>query len=310
MILKLTFPSSLFVFFFKFKISLQFPRNTTRGGRVNRDRYVKQDHAEFILTGLRINPGRTVHTTRHVIPSLGPSVYFFLCCLNCLDLLIVKPQVKGHTRHLQPAYAPPPPTWPGEVCHLPLWDEEGWKILKLFFLITRILDSSLILSLFSISVTHVLSPHLCSLCCFSAWFLSHSLFFFFADTSRKWLYSQPIRRSKCNSFFFFFEPAPGLFTAVCRLSGSVCEYISGIGFSQQTFTCSHTVFHASLGGGGAARTASAVNSPSVVTCVSHCDIKDIQTTFRARSHDSDRSQGIHLMWWKLCLKGNSTNFTH
>ena len=109
MILKLTFPSSLFVFFFKFKISLQFPRNTTRGGRVNRDRYVKQDHAEFILTGLRINPGRTVHTTRHVIPSLGPSVYFFLCCLNCLDLLIVKPQVKGHTRHLQPAYAPPPP---------------------------------------------------------------------------------------------------------------------------------------------------------------------------------------------------------
>ena len=110
--------------------------------------------------------------------------------------------------------------------------------------------------------------------------------------------------------FFFFEPAPGLFTAVCRLSGSVCEYISGIGFSQQTFTCSHTVFHASLGGGGAARTASAVNSPSVVTCVSHCDIKDIQTTFRARSHDSDRSQGIHLMWWKLCLKGNSTNFTH
>ena len=97
----------------------------------------------------------------------------------------------------------PPPTWPGEVCHLPLWDEEGWKILKLFFLITRILDSSLILSLFSISVTHVLSPHLCSLCCFSAWFLSLSLFFF-ADTSRKWLYSQPIRRSKCNSFFFFF----------------------------------------------------------------------------------------------------------
>lgn len=96
MILKLTFPS-LFIYFYP-KSHYNFQGIQLEEGGQTEDRYIKQDHTEFIVTGLRINPGCTVHTTRHVIPKLGPSVYFFPYCLNCLDLVIVKPQVKD-TRH-------------------------------------------------------------------------------------------------------------------------------------------------------------------------------------------------------------------
>lgn len=199
---------SQFIYLFLSKISLQFPRNTTRGGRANRDRYIKQDHTEFIVTGLRINPGCTVHTTRHVIPKLRPSVYFFPYCLNCLDLVIVKPQVKD-TRHCLAGFFF---FFTANICipHLAgwgmlLWDREGWKILKLFFLITRILDSRLILSLFfHLGNTCSLSTSLLAALPFCVISLSLSLpsLFYFADTSRKWLRSRPIRRSECNSFFF------------------------------------------------------------------------------------------------------------
>lgn len=63
----------------------------------------------FIVTGLHINPG---HTILHVISNQGQCVYFFLYCPNCLDLVIVKPQVwdtyqQYLTGFLQPAYASP-----------------------------------------------------------------------------------------------------------------------------------------------------------------------------------------------------------
>lgn len=210
---------SQFIYLFLSKISLQFPRNTTRGGRANRDRYIKQDHTEFIVTGLRINPGCTVHTTRHVIPKLRPSVYFFPYCLNCLDLVIVKPQVKD-TRHclagcfffLQPTYASP--IWPGEVCCC----ETGraGKYWSSSFSLLASLTAVLSSHCFSISVTHVLSPHLCLLRCLSAWFLSlsRSLLFFISLTLAENDYV-PDLLGDLNVTHSFFWTGGWFLTAVC-----------------------------------------------------------------------------------------------
>lgn len=208
---------SQFIYLFLSKISLQFPRNTTRGGRANRDRYIKQDHTEFIVTGLRINPGCTVHTTRHVIPKLRPSVYFFPYCLNCLDLVIGKPQVKD-TRHCLAGFF----FFTANICipHLAgwgmlLWDREGWKILKLFFLITRILDSRLILSLFfHLGNTCSLSTSLLAALPFCVISLSRSLLFFISLTLAENDYV-PDLLGDLNVTHSFFWTGGWFVTAVC-----------------------------------------------------------------------------------------------
>lgn len=117
MILRLTFP--LFLIQNLITISKEYSVITARGGRTNRIQYIKQYSAEFIVTGQHINPGYTGHATLHVIHNQGVCVYFVLYCLNYLDLVILKPQVKLHIQQCLAGFTANicVAIWLGSVCH-------------------------------------------------------------------------------------------------------------------------------------------------------------------------------------------------